>query len=226
MTDFEGVRQIGPAPRYVAPANSATAPSRRVVTEIPNGIPASRARSLPGVALPEMDADPEFERRVDVVVDDQFDSSPRARGRARSPQRSGAPFSRSCTTVAPPSAARRAVSSSATSAWSLMRPRRLRSRGQRGGIEPGEGVVQPDMEAPGGPSPPTAASSPATPNATRASTAASNGSSLPARKQPVIAVDMQPVPVIEASSACPFATGPALAVRDVVDGSGDRHDDP
>ena len=32
---FDGVCQIGPAPRYVAPENSATAASRRLATEIP-----------------------------------------------------------------------------------------------------------------------------------------------------------------------------------------------
>ena len=58
-----------------------------------------------------------------------------------------------------------------------------------------------------GPLAPTAASSPATPNATSASVAASSGaSSFTGTNQPVIALDMQPVPVIAASSGCPFAT--------------------
>src|SRR5438270_2958131 len=58
-----------------------------------------------------------------------------------------------------------------------------------------------------GPCASTAASSAATPKATSASAAASSGASgRTARKQPVIAVAMQPEPVIAASSGSPFAT--------------------
>src|SRR5262249_50805848 len=56
-----------------------------------------------------------------------------------------------------------------------------------------------------GPRAPVAASSPATPNATSASAAPSSGESATARKQPVSALDMQPVPVIDASIGSPFA---------------------
>jgi hypothetical protein len=51
-----------------------------------------------------------------------------------------------------------------------------------------------------------AASSPATPNAASASAAASSAEGFAARKQPVIALDMQPVPVTVASRSCPFDT--------------------
>src|SRR5205823_6523279 len=58
-----------------------------------------------------------------------------------------------------------------------------------------------------GPAAPAAASSAATPNAASASAAASNGASgFAARKQPVKAEDMQPVPVTVASSASPLDT--------------------
>src|SRR5438105_15629429 len=57
-----------------------------------------------------------------------------------------------------------------------------------------------------GPCASTAASAAATPKATSASTAASSGASgRTARKQPVIAVAMQPVPVTVPSSSWPFA---------------------
>src|SRR6266545_3919944 len=60
-----------------------------------------------------------------------------------------------------------------------------------------------------------AASSPATPNAASASAAASNGPSpFTARKQAVIALDMQPVPDTAASSSCPFATARTLSPSD------------
>src|SRR3954454_20823205 len=66
-----------------------------------------------------------------------------------------------------------------------------------------------------GPDAPRAASSAATPNDASASAAASSGASrFAARKQPVIALDMQPVPVTDASSSLPFATASTRSPSD------------
>ena len=77
----------------------------------------------PRVALAEMDATAKLERRVDVVVDDELDLEIAERcGRARQLLRWSLPSTAAAITVAPPAAARRAVSSSDTSACTLMRP--------------------------------------------------------------------------------------------------------
>src|SRR5690348_15534766 len=66
-----------------------------------------------------------------------------------------------------------------------------------------------------GPAAPAAASSAATPNAASASAAASSGAfGFAARKQPVRAEDMQPVPVTVASSASPFDTASTRSPSD------------
>src|SRR5581483_3631014 len=80
-------------------------------------------------------------------------------------------------------------------------PHRMRALPSRvSGSSPASASYSATWKEPG-PCAPAAASSPATPNATSASTAASSGSSgRTARKQPVIADDMQPVPVMLASS--------------------------
>src|SRR5487761_84899 len=66
-----------------------------------------------------------------------------------------------------------------------------------------------------GPAAPAAASSAATPNTASASAAASSGSSgFAARKHPVSADDMQPVPVTVASSASPFDTASTRSPSD------------
>ena len=127
----------------------------------------------------------------------------RARGSGRRrPSRSttssvDAPLSRSWRTVAPPSSAARAVSTSSTSAWRITLGRAPPlACVDRGRIERREGVVEAGVEA-AWTFASRAASSPATPKATSASAAAASGASgRTARKQPVTVVDMQPVPVI------------------------------
>ena len=97
---------------------------------------------------------------------------------------------------------------------------------ERRRVERRERVVEADVER-AGPPRIRAASSPATPKAASASAAASSGSlGLAARKQPVIAVDMQPVPVtVREQLVAVRDREHALAVGDVVDRAGHGSDD-
>src|ERR671936_1956961 len=150
----------------------------------------------------------EHERRLDVVVDDERNTMPRAE------------------------AARRAAALDDVDPRHVLQPplhHRCAGFDRKArGLELVDEDVQPheifacESSVPGsrfasasysptwnvpGPRASRAASSAATPNAASASAAASSGASrLTARKQPVNALAMQPVPVTAASSSWPFAT--------------------
>ena len=173
---------------------------------MPSSSPAATARSAPSSSRPRWTPSaPSRKRRLDVVVDDEERVEPaRSPGPPRPARPCSQPLRRSWTTVAPPSTAARAAARSSTIACSLTPS--FGARVERLRVEVVERVVERDVERAGALRLP-AASSPATPNATSASAAAASGSSpRTPRKQPVIAVAMQPVPVTVPSSSCPLAT--------------------
>ena len=212
-----GRRARSPAPRR--PSTASPRPGRRrgsrppprapapgLATDRPSSSPRAAASSAPSVALPEMHAvRAERERGGDVVVHDERHSElreavaalddvgrrglhaqlhDRRPGRDRSPRRLEVADER----VHSHAVITRALASSVP------------------GVERGERVVERDVERAGAVRPPRRvlaghAERDRAPRRPRAAVGRST-----ARKQPVIADDMQPVPVIGASSGWPFAT--------------------
>ena len=165
-----------------------------------------RARSPPVVALAEMHAvGAELERRVDVVVDDERRAErARSRRRARRPRRSAPSRAagRRSRPPRPPRAPSRDPRRSRAPSRDPARPPVERRR-----VERRERVVEARRGTSPGPCAPRAASSPATPKRDeRLDGRLERRVASTARKQPVSADDMQPVPVIDASSGSPFAT--------------------
>ena len=198
-SSFDGVAHTGPGAEVVRVRLDRLAEGdHRPAQEQARG--AGTIRPLVGLA--EVHAvGAELERGVDVVVDDERRAQ-LAEAAPRATTSSVGPLDAQLHDRRPAATARRAVSRSSTMAWTLTTPSPARRAGR--GVERRERVVEVDVEA-ARPLRPPRASSPATPKATSASTAPSSGERSTARKQPVIALDMQPVPVIDASSGWPFA---------------------
>ena len=215
-------------------------------------IPAARARSMPGSVWPRWTPQPSSSAAsTSSLTTSSASRSPRARPSSTTCA-VGAPFSRSWTTVAPPAAARAVAvghdrvqpqpQSACVTATQARVNRTVRGRDAcvqntsltrstfaRAVSVPGR-ARRARRRARRGSCPAPSPRRPRPPRRRRRRRAPRRrpraASSLPARKQPVSAVDMQPVPVIAASSSCPFAIAAcALAVGDVVDRAGDGRDD-
>jgi hypothetical protein len=117
-----GVAQTGPAPMYSAPSSSAWLASSGVVAERPTSIPASSARSMSSSSRPRWtpsarSASAAWTSSLTTKVTFICSQSNRKGAPWSISSSVEASFSRSWTTVAPPSIAVRATSRSLTIAW-------------------------------------------------------------------------------------------------------------